>query len=343
MSQDPQQSFSKNVLVWGAYGFMGRHLVGRLLELGAQVSILTRERSRYMPAPWDAAPEGDSITRFEVGTGFEAGAGDPQPVFRRAVESADVVFNFAGANGAVRSNQDPLRSAAESARIQVAFLQACSQSGRRPHVVFSSSRLVYGRARGLPVPEDHPLAPRSFYAANKLCCEDYHRAFAASGRLTFTICRISNAFGPDPEFARKDHGVINAFVEQAIAGEPLRLFGDGCQFRDYIYIDDLVEALLLCGTRPDARDETFNVGSGEGIRLCDAAEEIRRAAAGPPIEFQPWPTDYEKVESGDYVSQIAKIRSRLGFSPACSFREGLARYVQRHPQTRAKTLSSGPR
>jgi nucleoside-diphosphate-sugar epimerase len=325
MTRNSQQGSSRNVLVWGAYGFMGRRLVGRLLESGATVSILTRERNRYTPAPWDAPPYGDSIARYEVG------AGDPQPVFRRALESAGLVFNFAGANGAVRSNQQPQGSAAESARLQVAFLQACAQSGQRPHVVFSSSRLVYGRAQHLPVAEDHPLAPRSFYAANKLCCEDYHRAFAAPGALTFTICRISNAFGPDPDFARKDHGVINAFVENALAGQPLRLFGDGRQLRDYIYIDDLIDALLLCGSHPAARNQTFNIGSGEGIRLRDAVEEIRRAAGGPPIEFQPWPADYEKVESGDYVSEITQIRSRLGFSPACSFRAGLERYLQSRP------------
>jgi UDP-glucose 4-epimerase len=324
MPQDSNQS--KNILVWGAYGFMGRHLVARLLDSGAKVSILTRDQKRYAPAPWDAPPHAASMTRFTIGPG------DPQPVFRQAIESAGVVFNFAGASGAVRSNQDPRRSADESARIQVAFLQACKQSSRRPHVVFSSSRLVYGRAQGLPVGEDHPLAPRSFYAAHKLCCEDYHRAFAAAGALTCTICRISNAFGPDPEFARKDHGVINAFVEKAIAGEPLCLFGDGRQLRDYIYIDDLVEALLLCAGHPEARNEIFNVGSGEGIRLCDAAEEIRSAVAGPPIEFQPWPADYEKVESGDYVSRISRIHAQLGFSPACSFRDGLARYLQ-HPRS----------
>jgi nucleoside-diphosphate-sugar epimerase len=333
MANDPRRSFPKKVLVWGAYGFMGRHLVGRLLGLGAKVSILTRERSRYTPAWWDEAPHRDSIARFETDQG------DPREVFRRAIESAEVVFNFAGANGAVRSNRDPQRSADESARVQVAFLQACSQSGGRPHVVFSSSRLVYGRARSLPVAEDHPLAPRSFYAANKLCCEDYHRAFAASGALTFTICRISNAFGHDPEFARKDHGVINTFVEKALAGEPLRLFGDGRQLRDYIYIDDLVDALLLCGAHRGACNEIFNIGSGEGIRLCDAVEQIRRAVGGR-IEFQPWPHDYEKVESGDYMSQIAKLRSRLGFSPACSFREGLARYLQQQRRS-PNTLSSG--
>jgi UDP-glucose 4-epimerase len=336
MSNAPPHADTKNIVIWGAYGFMGRHLVNRLLESGANVSTLTRERSRYAPAPWDSPPFSGAITPFEIG------AGDPQPVLRQAVQSADIVFNFAGANGAVQSNQDPRRSSDESARVQVAFLQACAQSGRRPHVVFSSSRLVYGRAQQLPVGEEHPLAPRSFYAANKLCCEHYHRAFAGTGALTFTICRISNAFGPDPEFARKDHGVINTFVERALAGQPLRLFGDGSQLRDYIYIDDLVEALLLCANHPGARNEIFNVGSGEGVRLRDAAEEIRRAAAGPPIEFQPWPEDYEKVESGDYVSGIAKIQSRLGFSPAYSFREGLAQYLRHRCRTIANSPSASP-
>jgi nucleoside-diphosphate-sugar epimerase len=321
MQQQSQFSLPRRVLVWGAYGFMGRHLVDRLLAEGVAVSMLTRERGRYAAASWDSSPAGDSITRFEIG------GRDAQSVFREAAASADLIFNFAGANGAVRSNQNPVQSADENSRVQVQFLQACAQAGHRPHIVFSSSRLVYGRPRALPVAEDHPLAPRSFYAANKLCCEDYHRAFAANGAITFTICRISNAFGYDPEFARKDHGVINAFVEKALAGQPLRLFGDGGQLRDYIYIDDLVEALVRCGTYSGARSEIFNVGSGEGVRLRDAAEQITKITQAPPIEFQEWPVDFRNVESGDYVCEIAKLRSALGFSPNDSFSSGLAKYV----------------
>jgi nucleoside-diphosphate-sugar epimerase len=321
MKPDSQWNVPKNVLVWGAYGFMGRHLVGRLLAEGAHVSILTRERSRYAPASWDSTPASDTITRFETADA------DPLPVFRKAVASADLIFNFAGANGAVRSNQDPVRSADENSRVQAQFLHACAQSGRCPHVVFSSSRLVYGRPRSLPVNEDHPLAPRSFYAANKLCCEDYHRAFAASGAITYTICRISNAFGPDPEYARKEHGVINVFVEKALAGQSVKLFGDGGQLRDYIYIDDLIEVLMRCGMYPEARSEIFNVGSGEGIRLREAAEEITKTTGAPPIDFQTWPDEFRNVESGDYVCEIAKLRSTLGFCPIDAFRSGLAKYV----------------
>jgi nucleoside-diphosphate-sugar epimerase len=334
MQQQSQFSLPRRVLVWGAYGFMGRHLVDRLLAEGVALSILTRERGRYAAASWDSLPAGEAVTRFEIG------GRDAQSVFREAAASADLIFNFAGANGAVRSNQNPVQSADENSRVQVQFLQACAQAGHRPHIVFSSSRLVYGRPRALPVAEDHPLAPRSFYAANKLCCEDYHRAFAANGSITFTICRISNAFGRDPECRRKDHGVINTFVEKALSGEPLKLFGDGSQLRDYIYIDDLLEALIRCGTHGSARNETFNVGRGEGIRLRDAVEEIQKAAGGPPIEFQPWPADFEKVESGDYVSEIAKLRSAVGFSPNYSFRSGLAEYVAQRRRPGAQALSS---
>jgi len=319
------QQNAPNALVWGAYGFMGRHLVGRLLELGSTVSILTRPRSRYKPAPWDSPPLSERVLRFE------AGERDYQTVFRRALETAGLVFNFAGSIAAVRSNQQPPASTDQNARIQVEFLRACAESGRCPHVVFASSRLVYGQARKLPVAEDHPLGPRSFYAANKLCCEGYHQAFAASNAITFTICRISNAFGPDPEFARKDHGVINSFIEKALAGQPLRLFGDGRQLRDYIFVDDLVEALLLCGNHSAARNEIFNVGCGEGIRLCDAAEEIRRACGSPGTEFLPWPSRFSQVETGSYVCEVSKIRSQLAFSPVHSFSSGLAQYLRRRP------------
>ncbi len=326
MEQSSKRLAARNVLVWGAYGFMGRHLVERLLREGANISILTRERGRYAPARWDESPEGSAIRRFEVGD-------NPEPVFRQAVEGIDLIFNFAGASGAVRSNQDPVASADENARTQAQFLQASAAAGRCPHVVFTSSRLVYGRPLSVPVAEDHPLSPRSFYAANKLCCEDYHRAFAASGSITFTICRISNAFGPDPDFARKDHGVINTFVEKAIAGQALTLFGDGAQLRDYIYIDDLEEVLLRSGTYPEARNEIFNVGNGEGISIRQAAEEIRRLTGAPPTVHQPWPENFRNVESGDYVSKIAKLCSRLNYSPLHSFRNGLAKYLAARART----------
>jgi UDP-glucose 4-epimerase len=190
--------------------------------------------------------------------------------------------------------------------------------------VFTSSRLVYGRPATLPVSESHVLNPASMYAAHKLCCEHYHRIYAASDALTCTIARISNAFGADPDPATKHHGMINVFVRQSLAGRAIELFGDGRQLRDYLYIPDLVSILLDCGTHRAAVNETFNIGSGTGTSLREAAEQVAAATGGPAIRSVPWPRNYEVVETGDYLTDISKVRTRLGFAPRWSFLAGLS-------------------
>ncbi len=312
-----------DTLVWGACGFMGRHLVARLLELGGRVSVLTRPRELYRAPPWSSRVEWIEL----------APGANPAERFQQAVGSASVVFDFAGSTGAARSNRQPIESLDENNRLQLEFLEACGRSPNPLHVVFTSSRLVYGRPKSTPVDETHPTKPLSMYAAHKRCCEHYFQIFATSGAISYTICRISNAFGFDPDYRKKDHGVINSFIQQGLAGEPLTLFGDGSQLRDYIYIEDLIDALLLCGLRAESRNQTFNVGTGTGITMRHAAQEIQRATGAPELRFVPWPPEHKRVESGDYVADITKIRSLLQFCPRYSFRAGLAEMIRVSPNS----------
>jgi UDP-glucose 4-epimerase len=306
------QPSSGRALVWGACGFIGRHLVSHLLSLGVDVSVLTRSRSLYAEPAW-----GSRVRWFELdGTG--AGSG----VLREAIASAPVIFDLAGQSGAVASNLDPLASLDHNCREQLELLEACSQIGHRPHVVFASTRLVYGEAQTTAVAEDHPLAPASAYAAHKLCMEHHLRIASRRGRLSSTICRISNPFGLTESYRGKSYGVINTFVMRALAGLPLTLYGGGRQLRDYVYIDDLVHGLALCALRPEARNETFNLGSGIGITLYQAAREIQKLA-GAPIVLAPWPAEDAAVESGDFVCDIRKAARLIGFSPRYDFRSGL--------------------
>ncbi len=302
-----------DTLVWGACGFIGRHLVAELCRRGARVSVLTRARDRYPVPSW-----ADEVRWFELPDGPDADG-----VMRRAVAGAAVIFNFAGSTGAADSNLDPLGSLESNNRAQLLMLEACRASRARPHVVFTSSRLVYGRPVALPVNESHVLNPASMYAAHKLCCEHYHRIYATSDALTCTIARISNAFGADPA-GTKHHGMINVFVRQSLAGRAIELFGDGGQMRDYLYVPDLVSVLLECGTQRAAVNETFNVGSGTGTSLREAAEQIAAATGGPAVRSVPWPRSYEVVETGDYRSDISKVRTTLGFTPRWPFAAGLA-------------------
>jgi UDP-glucose 4-epimerase len=301
----------RRALVWGARGFIGRHLVTELLQQQWPVTILTRPGNPDPPPAWGA----------RVGV-VEADPDRAPQAFAAAIADADVVFNLSGSSGAVASNREPLDSLDANCRMQLEFLTACASAPRPPHVVFASSRLVYAQADG-PVAESHPVEPRSIYAAHKLCIEQYHRIFAQRGALTFTICRISNPYGLDHRSSGKGYGFINALIQNALAGQRLTLFGRGQQLRDYLFIGDLVDALVRCATCESARNETFNIGLGTSIPICTAALLIQQQLGGGPLEFIPWPAEYEAVESGDYVADVSRARDLIGFAPQCQFADGL--------------------
>ncbi len=249
---------------------------------------------------------------------------------RQAVSTCSVVFDLVGSSGAVSSNRSPLENLDNNCRIQLEFLEACALAGSKPHIVFSSSRLVYGQTGSQPVAEDHPVAPQSIYAAHKLCIENYLQIYASLGHITYTTCRISNVYGFDTGPKGQGYRVVNAFIRQGLAGKSITLFGDGSQLRDYIYIADLVEALMRCGTLPSARNELLNIGAGASVTMRDTASLIRKLTGGPPVHFAPWPQDYGTVESGDFVANIEKAKSLIGLSCKYDLAAGLAETVAQY-------------
>ena len=311
----PAVAHGNRVLVWGALGMIGSHLTGALLAEGFDVSVLCRSRSAE--PRWAAQVEW-----------FELDSDSPERVLERAVASASIIFDLAGSSGAVSSNKNPIESLDQNCRIHLQFLQACQRAGHKPHVVFTSSRLVYGPTNQSRVSEEHPISPRSMYAAHKLCVEQYLQIYAGMGAITYSVCRISNAYGPDYRQSGRGYKILNSFIEKSLAGLPITLFGNGEQARDFIYIDDLAALLILCCVSPNAINQTFNIGSGNPCRLVDAAMLIREFTGAPPFLFQPWPEEYLAVESGDYVSDIGKARRLLEFCPKCDIQDGILRTLK---------------
>lgn len=316
MQKDSAQK--QRVLVWGACGFIGRHLVSRLLAEGASVRVLTWSRSRYEAPEWASAVEW-----FEL-----SGSPADDAVLEEAIAASDIIYNLAGSSGAVASNRDPLHSLETICRSQLEFLRACEGTGSRPHVVFASSRLVYGRPARLPVSEEAPLAPLSMYAVHKISAESYHQIYGRRGAITFAICRMSNPYGAEKQPRAKGYGVINALIRQAVEGRPMTIYGDGRQQRDYIHIRDLVTALWLAGCRSEARNEIFNIGRGTGITLREAAETIQQLTGCPELRFAPWPAEDLSVESGDFVADIRKAKRLLGFAPEYDFLAGVRQVLE---------------
>jgi nucleoside-diphosphate-sugar epimerase len=312
------------ILVWGALGMIGSHLTEALVRADCSVMVLCRSRSAY-PEPWWASRvEWHELEKWRA-----------EETLQRAVSRASIIINLAGASGAVASNLRPIESLDQNCRIQLQFLEACRAAGHKPHVVFTSSRLVYGSPERLPVPEGHPLCPRSMYAAHKLCIEQYLQIYAGMNAITFTVCRISNAYGYDSIGASKGYKILNSFIERSLAGKSITLFGTGEQTRDFIHIEDLTTVLIRCCVLSATINQTMNVGSGESCRLVDAAGIIREMTGGPPLCFEPWPEEYLTVESGDYVTDIGNMIRLLEFAPRYSIRSGIAQTIQSYLRGRA--------
>ncbi|MBC7926071.1 MAG: NAD-dependent epimerase/dehydratase family protein [Bryobacteraceae bacterium] len=322
----------RNVLVWGGLGFLGSHLVDCLLSAGASVRLLTRERERYTQPTW-----AHRVQWFEV-----RHESNKQEVFRSAVNGVDLVYNFAGSSGAVASNSAPLASLENNCREQLLFLAACEESGTCPHVVFSSSWLVYGRPQYLPVDESHPLEPCSMYGAHKACIENYLRIFATRGKIRFSVVRMSNPYGFDPTAGRTSYKLLNTFVNTALAGHAVVLFGDGSQLRDFIYVSDVARALVACGQRAEATNEILNLSSGQSHTLLEAVNLLREMVPSPPPMFREWPPEYVAAEPGSYIADVSKMQRVLGLSGLVDLREGLSRTIGLLEASREQEMAVAP-
>lgn len=311
----------KRVLVTGGLGFIGINVSQRLLDLGAQVTVL----DNFVP-PNPGAPLNAVLSRLSVAI---ADIRDADKV-ERVIRGQQVIFNLAGKSGAADSNKTPLNDLDINCRGHLTVLEACRSFNPTVTIVFPSSRLVYGKPRYLPVDENHPVAPESIYAAHKLAVENYHLLYGHLYGLKSTVLRVTNPYGPMQVGDARAYGIANNFIQSAVRGEKLTVFGAGEQRRDYLYIDDLVDALLLAGWKDEARGKVYNIGDDRGASLMELAQlAIATAGSGEVVQV-PWPADYQAIETGDFQSDIALAKSELGWQPVTQLPEGVARTVAFH-------------
>jgi UDP-glucose 4-epimerase len=293
----------KRVLIVGGNGFLGRNFVEHLGHAGASLRA-TGDGER---------PGVEWLGRVDFAKMSEA---------KRALEGQEIVIDCIGRLGAAASNLQPTVSLEQELRPQLNLMLAAAESGCKPVLLLVSSRLVYGAPKYLPVDELHPLQPDSFYAAHKITIENYAMVLARTHGLCTCIFRLANPYGPYQKMDAKSYGVINHFLQRGALGEAIEVYGRGTQMRDYIFVDDVVEVMLRCAQVSESGVETLNLGSGVGLPLSDAAETITRLAASPPVVYRTWPEEDLIVETGHYVSDITRLRKKIGCFNPVSFEHG---------------------
>jgi dTDP-glucose 4,6-dehydratase/UDP-glucose 4-epimerase len=201
-------------------------------------------------------------------------------------------------------------------------------------VLHAGSRLQYGKIERVPVSEDHPLRPVTPYALHKLAAENLYFFYNQIFNVSVVLLRIANPYGPRAQMRHSKYCMINWFLRLAMENRQIKIFGDGNQIRDYIYIDDLAEAFVLAAASEEANGKVFNIGSGVGTKFKDMAQLVVSTVKKGRIEFVPWPEKYINVETGDYLTDITKIESCLKWAPKTNLVEGIKLSFDYYKQNR---------
>ncbi len=306
------------VLVIGGLGFIGVNLTTKLIALGARTTILTPDRRRHAEPAAALEKAGAAVVEGDL---------RDRELIARVVRGQQIVMNLSGQSGAVRSMEDPWGDLDVNCRGNLVLLEALREHNRDAKIVFAGSRLQYGHPDHLPVSEDAPQDALCLHAIHKQTVEQYLALYRRLFGIRYSVARITNPYGPGQPAGRTAYGVINRMIHLAIADRTLTVYGDGVQVRDYVHVDDVVQALLAMAASNRSDDRAYNVGSGTGTRLIDLARTVIAIAGGGKVEHVPWPALAEQVETGDFVANISRIERELGWRPVIALPDGLERTV----------------
>lgn len=316
-------SGKEKVLILGGLGFIGKNLYLALIRKGFTVKILA-----------DTIHHEDAFLTSEVKQDVIQGSVLDRDLMNEIVQGYDVIFSLAGRSGASDSIADPYADLDRNLKGHLNILEACRKVNPGALLIFPSSRLVYGKPQTNPVNEQHELNPESVYAVHKLTVEYYYRLYARLYGLKCIVFRIGNPYGPHQRFGSNHYGILNWFVHKALHGEPIEIYGDGSQKRDFIHIQDLVNALVISMNTPALYGGTYNLGYGKGISLREAAEIIRKVVPKAIVNFKPWPEIDSKIETGDYISDISKFAQATQWQPTIDFESGIRNTITFYESTK---------
>jgi len=235
----------------------------------------------------------------------------------------DVVFALAGASGAAASFADPAANLTANCFPLLALLETAATLEPRPRIVFTGSRLQYGRVGDVRVAEDHELRPTSPYGIHKVFCEGYLELYRERFGIPYAVARLTNPYGGDGRPSRP-YNVLDQIIARAVRQEKVTIFGDGSQLRDYIHIDDVVKALVLLSEREESL--IVNIGSGTAISFRNAVERIV-LRTGSMLDYAEWPPEMLAVETGSFIANIDRARA-IGFTPTIEFDDGIMRSIE---------------
>jgi nucleoside-diphosphate-sugar epimerase len=312
---------NKKALVTGGLGFIGSNIVQKLVELGSKVTVYD---ACLDPYGWNFA----NIKEIKDKVEFIKGDIRDINLLKQVVKGKTCIFDCASQISHLISVKDPFLDIDINCKGAMTVLEAVRQENKEAKLVYAGTRGEIGKMEYNPIDEKHPTNPTDMNGIDKLAAEKYHMLYNKLYDIRTTSIRINNTYGDRGQMKNDDYGVVNWIIRRAILNEEIVIHGEGLQTRDYNYVKDVVDAIILASQSEKSNGEIFMLGSGKETRFIDVIKLIlKTTGCSQEVKKIPRPGERNAIEIGNFVVSIEKIRNVLGWQPKTSLEEGIEKTI----------------
>lgn len=312
----------KKVLITGGLGFIGSNLAIKCVELGAEVTLLSRSDKNIK-----------NIKSIQDKVKLIFADITDKSILDKAVLDKDIIFHLAGQTSGITSMEQPIMDIDINLIGTMNLLEACREYSPATKIVFTGTATQLGRPRSLPINEEMKDSPLNIYAANKLIAEKYLRIYHKAYGLDTTSIRLPTIYGERQQLTSPRFGITNFFIGRILRNEVINVYNGGKFIRDYLHISDVISALILSAQKKESTGETFLIGTNKKTFFIDMVKEVVNATEEVfgkkgTIQFVEFPKEHKKADSGDILVDYSKIKKLLGWEPKITLKEGIRKTVK---------------
>lgn len=310
---------NKKIIITGGLGFLGSSLAVKLSQANAKITIIDNLSPLYGSNYFNLHKANMKNINIIIGDIRNKG------IFKNTIKNSDLIFHFAAQVSYIDSLNMPYEDLEINVTGTLNILEAIRSYNKDARLFFSSSRMVLGPAQQNKINEEHPTNPISLYGIHKLTSENYLLTYYKDFAIRSTIFRISNPYGPRQQIKHSKYSLVGWFIRQAMENKTIEIFGEGKQTRDYIYVDDIIDAITQLTKNENSSGEIFNIGYGKSTEFREMVNKIIEIVGKGKISFVDWPENYEKIETGDIQIDTSKIFNYTGWKAKIDLEEGIKR------------------
>ena len=311
----------KKILITGGLGFIGSNLARKLLHFDNTVTVVDSLIPEY---------GGNLRNLHDLRDKVVVNLSDVRDPFsiNELIKGQDYLFNLAGQTSHLDSMNDPFTDLDINAKAQLSILEACRKNNRDIRIVFASTRQIYGKPQYLPVDERHTLSPVDVNGINKIAGEQYHLLYNQVHEIRSSVLRLTNTYGPRMRIKDARQTFLGIWIRNLLEGKLIQVYGDGQQRRDYNYVDDLIDALIIAATESEAIGEVYNLGAPDPMSLSETAKVMCHGIKGASWNLVPFPKDRKAIDVGDFICDYSSFSSAFRWDPKIKFEEGIKRSLE---------------